>query len=115
MTGGEIAREPTAPARPGGRRRADAILRWSNVGVIVLLFAIASLLSEHFLTARNIMNILRGTSMMGITALGMTIVILNRGVDLSVGSRAGLSAVLAAGLQASRPGSRRRSPPRCGR
>jgi ribose/xylose/arabinose/galactoside ABC-type transport system permease subunit len=99
MTGGEIARELTAPARRGGRPRAGAILRWSNVSVIVLLFAIASLLSEHFLTVRNIMNILRGTSMMGIAALGMTIVILNRGVDLSVGSLAGLSAVLAAGLQ----------------
>ena len=99
MTGGEIAPELTLPARPGGRPRADAILRWSNVGVIVLLFAIASLLSEHFLTVRNIMNILRGTSMMGITALGMTVVVLNRGVDLSVGSVAGLAAVLAAGLQ----------------
>jgi len=90
---------PAAQHLPG-QTWALAILRWSNVGVIVLLFAISSLLSRYFLTIRNVMNILRGTSMMGITALGMTVVILNRGVDLSVGSVAGLSSVLAAGLQA---------------
>ncbi len=82
-----------------GHTWAQVILNWSNVGVIILLFAISSLLSRYFLTVRNVMNILRGTSMMGITALGMTVVILNRGVDLSVGSVAGLSSVLAAGLQ----------------
>jgi ribose/xylose/arabinose/galactoside ABC-type transport system permease subunit len=88
-----------APAAPAGGYRVGTLLRWSNVGVIVLLVAVASLLSQHFLTVRNIMNILRGTSMMGLTALGMTVVIVNRGVDLSVGSVAGLAAVLAAGLQ----------------
>jgi ribose/xylose/arabinose/galactoside ABC-type transport system permease subunit len=81
------------------QRRAGAVLRWNNVGVIVLLFGIAALLSPHFLAVRNIMNILRGTSMVGLAALGMTVVIVNRGVDLSVGSVAGLAAVLAAGLQ----------------
>lgn len=88
-----------AAAEAAGRGWAQTILRWSNIGVIVLLFGISTLLSQYFLTVRNIMNILRGTSMMGITALGMTVVILNRGVDLSVGSVAGLAAVLAAGLQ----------------
>lgn len=87
------------PTEARGRSVAQMMLRWSNVGVIILLFGISTLLSRYFLTVRNVMNILRGTSMMGITALGMTVVILNRGVDLSVGSVAGLSAVLAAGLQ----------------
>jgi len=85
-----------AVPRPAWTQR---LLRWSNVGVIVLLFAVSSVLSRYFLTVHNVMNILRGTSMMGITALGMTVVILNRGVDLSVGSVAGLAAVFAAGLQ----------------
>lgn len=91
-------------AARSGPRLLDLALRWSNVEVLVLLFALSAVLSEHFLTVPNIMNILRGTSMMGITALGMTVVILNRGVDLSVGSVAGLSAVLAAGLQTWGPG-----------
>jgi ribose/xylose/arabinose/galactoside ABC-type transport system permease subunit len=96
---GPEATIPDAITLPAVRpRRALDLLRWSNVGVIVLLFAIGALLSPHFLTMRNVMNILRGTSMMGITALGMTIVIMNRGVDLSVGSIAGLAAVLSAGL-----------------
>ena len=93
------ARHAPTAQEPPGQTWAQMILRWSNVGVIILLFAISSLLSRYFLTVRNVMNILRGTSMMGITALGMTVVILNRGVDLSVGSVAGLSSVLAAGLQ----------------
>lgn len=90
-----VAAQSNAP----GQGWAQTLLRWSNVGVIVLLFGISTLLSQYFLTVRNIMNILRGTSMMGITALGMTVVVQNRGVDLSVGSVAGLAAVLAAGLQ----------------
>jgi len=99
----ETTRVATPPVAAQSDARAQGwmqtLLRWSNVGVIVLLFGISTLLSQYFLTVRNIMNILRGTSMMGITALGMTVVILNRGVDLSVGSVAGLAAVLAAGLQ----------------
>ena len=99
----ETTRVATPPVAAQSEARArgwmQTLLRWSNVGVIVLLFGISTLLSQYFLTVRNIMNILRGTSMMGITALGMTVVILNRGVDLSVGSVAGLAAVLAAGLQ----------------
>ncbi len=95
-----VATPPVAAhSEAPGRGWMQTLLRWSNVGVIVLLFGISTLLSQYFLTVRNIMNILRGTSMMGITALGMTVVILNRGVDLSVGSVAGLAAVLAAGLQ----------------
>lgn len=113
--GGAVSETPSKPrshesatfaAKPTGGTRetrggswAELLLRWSNVGVIILLFAISSVLSRYFLTVRNIMNILRGTSMMGITALGMTVVILNRGVDLSVGSVAGIASVLAAGLQ----------------
>ena len=47
---------------------------------------------------RNIFNVLRGASMVGIVSIGMTFVILNRGIDLSVGSLVGLSSALMAGL-----------------
>lgn len=68
----------------------------SNVLALILLLIIASLLSPYFLSTRNIFNVLRGASMIGIVAIGMTFVILNRGIDLSVGSLVGVSAALAA-------------------
>lgn len=68
----------------------------SNILALILLLVLASLLSPYFLSPRNIFNVLRGASMVGIVAIGMTFVILNRGIDLSVGSIVGLSAALAA-------------------
>ena len=70
----------------------------SNILALVLLLAIGSILSPHFLSVRNIFNVLRGASMVGIVSVGMTFVILNRGIDLSVGSMVGISSVLMAGL-----------------
>lgn len=71
-------------------------LRWSNVLALVVLVIAASLLSPYFFELRNIMNVLRGASVLCIVAVGMTLVILSRGVDLSAGSILGMSgAVLA--------------------
>jgi len=51
---------PPRPLQEAPRRTwAQVILNWSNVGVILLLFVISALLSEHFLTVRNVMNIRR--------------------------------------------------------
>jgi ribose/xylose/arabinose/galactoside ABC-type transport system permease subunit len=66
-------------------------LRWSHLVALVGLVAIASVMSPYFLEFRNIMNVLRGASVLCIVAVGMTLVILGRGVDLSVGSILGLS------------------------
>jgi ribose/xylose/arabinose/galactoside ABC-type transport system permease subunit len=66
-------------------------LRWSHLVALVGLVAIASVMSPYFLEFRNIMNVLRGASVLCIVAAGMTLVILGRGVDLSVGSILGLS------------------------
>ncbi|ACO78400.1 inner-membrane translocator [Azotobacter vinelandii CA] len=54
--------------------------------VFVLLCLILSLSSEYFMTWRNWMDILRQTSINGILAIGMTYVVITRGIDLSVGS-----------------------------
>lgn len=74
---------------------------WSRVGVLAALFLLviaASLLSDHFLTLPNLLNILRQVAIVGILAIGMTFVILTRGIDLSVGSLLGISVVTYAGL-----------------
>ena len=67
----------------GGRGGALLILL-----VLVAIFAIAS---EDFLTTNNLLNILRQYSVPMILAVGQTIVIVSRGIDLSVASCAALS------------------------
>jgi len=61
-----------------------------------ILFIILSISSESFLTATNMINILRQVSIIGIVAIGMSFVIITGGIDLSVGSIMALSAVVAA-------------------
>jgi ribose transport system permease protein len=53
-----------------------------------------SILSPHFLTSNNLLNVLDQSVVVGIVAIGMTFVILIGGIDLSVGSVAGLTGVL---------------------
>ena len=53
---------------------------------------------ERFLTSRNLLNIVRFASENGIIAIGMTLVILTGGIDLSVGAVLALCAVAAAAL-----------------
>lgn len=57
-----------------------------------------SFASEYFLTPRNILNVLRQSSINGILAIGMTFVILTRGIDLSVGSVVALAGIVSASL-----------------
>lgn len=65
---------------------------------LVLLIVIFSFTSDAFLTSRNILNILRQVSIVGICAVGMTFVILTGGIDLSVGSVIGVSVVTCSSL-----------------
>ena len=78
---------------------------WQRVGVLaalVLIVVAATLLSPRFLTVPNLLNVLRQVSIVGILAIGMTFVILTRGIDLSVGSILGIAVVLFAGSMDSR-------------
>jgi ribose/xylose/arabinose/galactoside ABC-type transport system permease subunit len=69
---------------------------------IFLSFAVTvvvlSIVADAFLTPRNLLNILRQTSVIGTMAIGMTFVILIAGIDLSVGSTLALTGVLCAGF-----------------
>ena len=70
-------------------------------GILIALIAACVFLTfanEFFLTTRNILNVLRQTSINGILAIGMTFVILTRGIDLSVGSVVALAGIVSASL-----------------
>lgn len=66
---------------------------------VIALFIFFSFMSEYFLSFGNITNILVQTSTIGLVALGMTFVMINGNIDLSVGAILGLAASLAVGLQ----------------
>jgi ribose transport system permease protein len=69
-------------------------------GVVVLGLALA-LSSDAFLTANNLLNVLRQASLTFLIGSGVTLVILAAGLDLSIGANVGLSAcVAAAGMKA---------------
>lgn len=65
------------------------------VGFLIIIVAL-SILSPFFLRPRNILNIIRQTSIHGIMAVGMTFVILTAGIDLSVGSILAFTGILSA-------------------
>lgn len=60
----------------------------------IVLAAILSVLSPYFLTKSNLFNVLDQSVVTGIVAVGMTFVILTGGIDLSVGSIAGLTGII---------------------
>ncbi|MCJ8519192.1 ribose transport system permease protein [Pseudorhizobium tarimense] len=70
-----------------------------EASVLVMLAAVAIYLafaSDYFLEPRNLLNVGRQASVVAIVALGQALVIIARGIDLSVGSVIGLSAVVGA-------------------
>ncbi|MDD5017538.1 MAG: ribose ABC transporter permease [Eubacteriales bacterium] len=70
-----------------------------NIGILsglIFIMILVSFLSENFLTASNLLNILRQISTNVFLAFGMSFVILICGIDLSVGSVLAFSGVLAA-------------------
>jgi ribose transport system permease protein len=69
--------------------------------VLIVLCAVAIYLSPSFLQMGNLMNVGRQIALFGIVSIGMTFVILTRGIDLSVGSIVGVVAVSSAMLLSS--------------
>lgn len=63
--------------------------------VIMIIFSIAT---PNFLTGENISDILRSISIVTLIALGVTISLTVNGLDLSVGSTAGLATILSASM-----------------
>lgn len=75
--------EPTLP-RQGSWR--EALTRWGPLVTLLVLVALTGYLEPSFLGRENLVNILRQQSFVGILAIGMTVVIISGGIDLSVGA-----------------------------
>ena len=67
---------------------------------LLLIAVVISILNPGFLTAGNLLNVLRQVSINALIAFGMTFVILTGGIDLSVGSTLALSSAVSAMMMA---------------
>lgn len=66
---------------------------------LLVLIIVSGILEPKFIQASNIINVLRQVSVTGVIAIGMTMVIINGGIDLSVCGIVGLSGMVAIMLQ----------------
>jgi len=66
--------------------------------ILVLLCIVLAFTASGFLTANNLLNVLRNVSMQGVIAFGMTMVIISGEIDLSVGSAVAFASCLTAFL-----------------
>jgi len=63
---------------------------------LIILFVALAIASPHFLTETNLSSVVRQTAVINIMSLGMTIIIIAGGIDLSVGAILAMSGVLGA-------------------
>jgi ribose transport system permease protein len=79
---------------------------WNNYYIVVtfvVMVIISAFVSENFFSWVNISNVLKQSAVPGIVSLGMLVVILTAGIDLSVGSLVAITGVLAVGMQRQLP------------
>ena len=92
------APEPGA-AGPGGRARRMEWARRASVAIgIGLLLVVFSALTSSFYQPANLLEVMLQSSINAIIAVGMTLVVMTKGIDLSVGSIVGLTSMVTASL-----------------
>lgn len=90
----------SAPARPAGKKLSlgAMLLEGRAFFALIAIIAVFSFLSPNYFTLNNFLIMSSQVAIYGILAIGMLLVILNGGIDLSVGSVLALSGVVAGAL-----------------
>ncbi|GAA4614361.1 ABC transporter permease [Saccharopolyspora hordei] len=83
-----------------GDRMSGAVSQVAAAGALIVVFVVLSIIAPSFLTADNLFNLGSQTSVNAVMAVGVTLVIITGGIDLSVGSVAALSGVVGVLLMA---------------
>jgi ribose transport system permease protein len=95
----QVSAQAEAPVAP---REKKVNLEWirsvSVVAGVALLFIVFSVLTSSFYSPGNLLDILLQSSINAMIAVGMTLVVMARGIDLSVGSVVGLTSMITASL-----------------
>lgn len=97
MTNGKISLGDRLGAlKAKGMNGQQVLVKFNLFIVFIVVVVAASLLTPEFLSTQNLSNLLQQSSLVGIVAIGMTVVILVAGIDLSVGSVAAFGGMLVA-------------------
>ncbi|HEV7713915.1 MAG TPA: ABC transporter permease [Asanoa sp.] len=97
--------EPTAPTEPTTAVHRVFVVRELGIALaLLLLVAVTFATNTRFLSAQNIKDLLLGSTILAILAVGQAIVIITRNVDLSVGSILGLAAFATGTMLQGTPG-----------
>jgi ribose transport system permease protein len=95
----------TKPEMIRRRRRGSILQRYGTevtlASILVVLCVLLTFATPVFLTSGNLSNLVKQSAINGIIALGMTVVIITGGIDLSVGSVVGLAGMIAGMLMTS--------------
>ncbi len=94
MTATTAATRPSIRATRSGVRALLLLFKARAVVVLVALLVLFSSLAPAFFTANNFQILTKHVAIAAILAIGMTFVVLTGGIDLSVGSVAGLAGML---------------------
>jgi len=87
-----------APARSSRLFSSFSVRDAGTLIGLVIIMAVFAVLVPGFISERNLINILQQSSINACLALGMTLVIISGGIDLSVGPTAAIAAVISATL-----------------
>ncbi|WP_439618839.1 ABC transporter permease [Shinella sp.] len=93
-----IAEQPFSAATMRRTSITDIAFRYGLLIVLLVLIAVSQALYPRFLDPQNIKNILSQNAPLGIVAVGMTLVMITRGFDLSVGATYAAGATVFASL-----------------
>ena len=89
---------PTEKPKKSGINVNTLLVEGRALIALVIIVAVFGALSDNFLTAGNVVTIVKQVAFNAIIALGMLLVILNGGIDLSVGSIVGLTGAVIGNL-----------------
>lgn len=87
-----------AAKKTSGNSLTMTLLKGRTFIVLIVLLIFFSITANNFLTLGSLLTVAKHVALYGILAIGMTYVIITGGIDLSVGSVAGLAGMIAGGL-----------------
>jgi len=78
------------------KRYLQFVVKYNTVLIFLIMLLVSAIVSDVFFTSSNLFNLIRQVTPVGIISMGMLLVILTGGIDLSVGSVVAMSGVLCA-------------------
>jgi ribose transport system permease protein len=78
------------------KRTLQFVIRYNTAFIFLLMLVVSATVSDVFFTSSNLSNLVRQVTPVGIMSMGMLLVILTGGIDLSVGSVVAMTGVLSA-------------------